>query len=766
MDIKTFEDLQAFCLNNKRSMPTIKQTSFGPDNDKIWATEIAISNNSGNLVCFSAQAPKKEVSKQIALLRVIKALSDERKPEPVNLNKIDFGLINDKLDAILGILDPRGIILQQLKNSGDVEMNPGPSDPANADVMDELYSIIRDLRNCRLKISGFDKVPFFVVSEIVDKYENCRTSYEFYVSEYLFTAEQQRVVNAVNFDLTMLRCDLHILADSTRIQLLLSGDVEMNPGPANMNYTPLPQRKKKEKLPNKEKKEFAKIKEKLNTIKQEVEKPPRVRMNRTNMSKARANVRSSIVGARKNTAKGGNYMRAVKTIALPIDSSNFRWASKYNAQPSATSNVFERPDAGFAKTGTIAVNSPFPKEECFAVLTKIPECAAILFDQNTAGSSWGYDFTLRGGSPTSTVTYTTSATLPLNPSEFTPVKLIQGTAATTYKPHSGHLYAAQHKDQPDLRFIWMNTGDEFRYKVTNNSANTQVFSFKSYYATQDCSPVAGLDTTSGNVLTGATYQYSFTAAKNGYFAFSLSCDAEENATLTEVQLAGDSFCFGHRAIPSFDTNVAKIQSSRILGASIMLSQNSSVTNMQGKIAGAQLSGERNWMDFINAYDSFTGVKSSRVLEAINGIYGFIKPSSDLDFVYKSYHSTDDLTVTDSWWPIVQTELAKLVVYPKITNPDGQDMYWTLAYAIEYLSDDQFVALGTSSINQTAADRALEVIKHLGQWHENPLHVKDIMNYIKQKVKPIAKGVVKYTPQVMKYVQEYGPLALEIASAFV
>lgn len=754
---KSFSDLQVYSLNSKRLAPTKKFDSYGPDNDKVWKCDISFSDNAGIQRVVSATANKKDLSESLAVMKVARFFNDEKKTTTVEPDKLRkyaiLNSINTKLDAILQLLDPHSVITSHLLMSGDVELNPGPSvacDCTNVLMdnnkidLDPMYP--EDIANLEETIFNINYANHLSLESIKDYV--CELTY--YQTYFAIPDELLERLKVSQNHLSILAHDRHVHNNYYQSKLLQSGDVEMNPGP-------------KQSL----NKEVKKVEKAVKRVEKKMKIPLKNPIPKTkgNVRRARDLGINKAVRVRNNIDI--NYVKAVEAISLPAIDSNFRWPSQFTSEPTGIANVFERPDVGFSKGGALAPDSPFPTTDAYAVIQKVPECATIVFDQNPALSAWAYDFTFKGGSFGNPSTYATTGLMQLSDDDYRPLKLIQGTVSTPYAPHTNHWFAARHDDEPDLRFVWMNKNDLFQAVLTNNAATATTFKWKVIVADADGVPVDTDLGPSAAIGAGLPWTATHVANKDGYYAFVFGASQDLNAAFASVNVSGEGYVFCHRAMPSFDTNLPKIDSNRILGAAIMATENASVTNMQGKIRIAQVPKDRNWYDYVGKFDEFSGLKGSEKFDAITGVYGFIKPTSQADFEFRSYHSTNGNTITDSFWPIkLDTASAseKIIVYIRITNPDGQDMYWTFAFALEYRSNDQFVALGVSSIDVAAANRALEVLKHMQQFHENPLHVSDIVKAMKAGLRSTVNGVIKYTPKVMKVVKDYGPTALKLATS--
>jgi hypothetical protein len=484
-----------------------------------------------------------------------------------------------------------------------------------------------------------------------------------------------------------------------------------------------------------------------------------LQQTRANVNKAKGPARAK-AAAVSNTA----YLQAVEAITMPINKLGFRWGSKYNEQPTATANLFSRPNVGFAKGGTLAANSVMPTTDCMGLVTRIAECGAILYDQNTSAQTFKYNFTFKGGAAADVLTYDVIGKLQLDDLSFKPLPIIQGTSdpSMTYEPHGHTMYAGAHPSKPDVRFVWLNASDLLKFTWTNNSAGTSAVRWQVWKCDSEGDPVANTVATSAGI--GAGLNITVTAVNatySGYYGITLGCTTAQDSTISAINITGGQACFCHRAIPGYAANILKIDATRIIGASIMATNNASITGMQGKLIGVQLPKDTNWMDFVGDFDKVSTQAQAVQMSAYNGIYGYLKPSHESDFEFKVYHETNGTVVTDSFWPILY-QSDSLLVYLQVTSTEGQDFYWTTSYALEYKTNDQFPSLGVSSTSEAANDRALEQIKVMQQWFENPLHVAKIMQQLRGGLKKVSSGIQTAVPMVGRAVGKYGPLALQLA----
>lgn len=210
--------------------------------------------------------------------------------------------------------------------------------------------------------------------------------------------------------------------------------------------------------------------------------------------------------------------------------------------------------------------------------------------------------------------------------------------------------------------------------------------------------------------------------------------------------------------------VEEVQSSiggiRVPAVSIMLTQRSALLSKGGQVCGCQLKNGESWESPILGGNPFSELASRSTAWYGNleeGIYGFLKPSSQPEFDIQRAFEVDDGEVVGYHNPInpVGSWLMVCADAPPFTMPDsypGGLAYLTVNYGVEFVTDNIWFAQFVSDSNSQEFDKALEILKGTPQWHENPMHFRDLV----RSAMSAGRTALKLAPSIAKLVGAFAP----------
>lgn len=250
------------------------------------------------------------------------------------------------------------------------------------------------------------------------------------------------------------------------------------------------------------------------------------------------------------------------------------------------------------------------------------------------------------------------------------------------------------------------------------------------------------------------------AATDGYYGL----DIYNTVAAAPISFTGtfrvtyleNSTHWAHLCLKDFPQSEAKVSATRHYASSIMLSNYSAPIYRQGKIAAYQIPQGRAWWDFIG-YDNTASARMSYGVDAVNGYYGFLKPTQQFDFNYIENCECVDGAVVVSWFNL-DTPSDFLTCVCQVTDPTNISMYWTQCSAIEYRTDDQWRVQELPRIGGQAVEVARTLVSRLDQHHENPLHLDDIINFVKKAATELYSGIKTALPYVAEGALTVGKLA--------
>ncbi len=468
------------------------------------------------------------------------------------------------------------------------------------------------------------------------------------------------------------------------------------------------------------------------------------------------------------SVKKMNISRAAKSdvaavleaFTLPKEAQPIRLGtSKYGGDPTGSCNPFEEQAISFnATTGSLAnaTNAMF----CFRSLLR----ATV------------YSFM-----PTSAFNYSGQHNIPITPGHLTPFNPGALRATTPYLPHGPYLFAGRHGLADMYRGFW---ADE--HTVVNIATEVSTL------------PPAGLavnvrrsngreweDVIQGQLTTANSGQFTFpvTIAEAGYLAYEFGyvdpTRAQQVATVFSVTVAhsvspgATTLCYGHKTLPDLENQLGAIDTARVTAVAIKCTNNSAAINRQGTIACVQFDKGTLWQDADEFHD-FTVQRKATILPSDNGAYGFCKPQDDTDLefspeiVRRSNGASGEYlfelpALSDAAFDIVPSSPYIGIAFDvqKVAGaiPTGVTGYWTRAFGIEFVTNDQWRSLSRSTLNPEAVEIALHVLSETPQWYTNDFHLDDLWRNIKEVVSKVANGIVEYGPTVLKGATMLAPLLL-------
>jgi len=435
-------------------------------------------------------------------------------------------------------------------------------------------------------------------------------------------------------------------------------------------------------------------------------------------------------------------------LTVPKEYPVVRWSSMFSQKASALANPFSVIVSSWGQASQ--TNNMLAVTDSLACLFRCPERHSIIYSQSTLLKSYNVYFAGgAGGVPATTATLVLPANSPKT------AMSVYASATSTYAPHGSTLYAGSVSGS-EQRFLWCDAYDTYSVTVTPTfTGNLQMIS-DTYY-TGSGYVNAGL----GQIFAVTTGTPFVAIVKNssggtpnltpGYYGLAFACPAGGSITLTSGVISGTGASFGHRAIPNFDVNAASCEGTRILAASLMYTNTAAQLNLGGDIVMTQTDKGDNWMNYIST-DLFTTVanlSSSHPMNLSHGGYGWLRPTETADFEYKTHLEYDSAgRLRDSAYPIDE-QGSFMIMVTSCPDPLGAIGYYTIAPGIEYLTNDTYRDVEFASVHYRVYEEAINYLKCLQQFNENPLHISDLWREIKNTISGAIKGFIDYGLPVAK-----------------
>jgi len=335
----------------------------------------------------------------------------------------------------------------------------------------------------------------------------------------------------------------------------------------------------------------------------------------------------------------------------------------------------------------------------------------------------------------------TSITLPaLIGSGSLPINVSSWQAVTTYQPHGPWLYAGS--DGGESRFWWVDCSAASSTitlaGTTSGTANFQLKSWNDGTVTRQA----------GTSLTSSVSTSAITITQSGYY--SLEYNSSTATDTFQITISGVGPVWAHRAVNLSAPKLASINQVRMVGVSMRYANRAAELAKEGMIYPLQLPKGDNWMHYVGNAGGLTlaSLKSEPRL-AVNGCYGFLKPTGERDFEpTKDFEVNPAGVLVDSCYPLEPTSgiLGFQIQIPDVTGRVGELIF---KYSLDFETTDPWVNTAYAADAVQPFDDAVGLIKKIQQFHDNPLHFAQIIDGIRQGIKTGAGFINRIAPTVLR-----------------
>lgn len=406
--------------------------------------------------------------------------------------------------------------------------------------------------------------------------------------------------------------------------------------------------------------------------------------------------------------------QVVESIACPRESEAVRLGTVYGTYKTSTAKPYLRQTPGWGDFSAAGANNDTC---CFAF--RDPYCCCIVPYRTSTTSNYSYTFSQQFSQQSMAL------------------KIPYLSWSTGAQIHGPILFPGR---LPDQRDQW--------YYITNGVASFQntgatTINITTLLFNDDVITDLGLTTIAGGASS------SLTSAQTGYVAFRAYGNAN-SVTCTGILTIGygSGLNFSHLALNGMNNNSAAAEAFKMYGVSLMYTNTASPLNRQGKVCGLQVPAG-SWWDQYTSYQSLADLESAVSLEAVNGIYGFLKPTQPNDINFRAFDTvTTNSLSTDAYWPLRRDSDFLAVALNVLATSNGQDGYFTIAHAFEYRTTDPWREVEMAYIPPDTVDLAMMLVSRCPQWHENPLHLADIWKWIKKTSQDVYEGVKDSLPGIV------------------
>lgn len=428
-------------------------------------------------------------------------------------------------------------------------------------------------------------------------------------------------------------------------------------------------------------------------------------------------------------------LNILKSMTLPGEYSWPRVASVYGSDLTATAKLYRKANVRNGTSGFIG---------------DISNSATTAFAFRDALRAGLYSFGL-AGLDNCVYQVQFNVHVPLSNTEYYPEYLgpaVLDDVASNVSPHGGYLYAGR-LGPTDPSRGWlvsiggvMNLSSDPIYGLPPGTKIGVILRRFVSNAWQDYAE-SSYNATDGLIQ-------NFTADRTAYYAISYVVtlpgltsgpSAISGGTLRIQQSgAASRVIWAQQALPNIEDVLSQVKSYSVPAVSLMYTNTASPLNRQGQIAGLQLPRETNPLAYIDM-DILTSEAKVQIQDVVNGMYGFLKPSSPSDFDMKvfEYEAAFASIDTDFVFELIPKS-DYLVVHAEVTDPNGRQGYWTFDWLQSYISLSQYADQRPPTCTWKDFDEALQMLSRIPQWHTNSLHLSDIWEGIKDVAGKVWSGV--------------------------
>lgn len=467
----------------------------------------------------------------------------------------------------------------------------------------------------------------------------------------------------------------------------------------------------------------------------------------------------------------GNSLAA--SLMLPTVFPARRLASQYTSAPTAVASPFAVEQSDWTGVPSDLNSSVVLPGQTMYGVCRNPLCSYFQYYPNPTGQQYGYGAWFYGdqgmnqagtGSNNGTIVYTASATeVPLNPTAWYSLNTSQ------FAPHGDWYYSV---DAASRKGFFLTATTEkpvtILIKVTSGELlgdpRGLLYAWNGDLWTRIVEHLFDSDPS-----TSSTPALQFTVTTSGYYALAVSAKPEiadySGLANVSIQFTSTGSVVGFQALPGIDPLLNSVENLRITAASLLVTPHTSTLYEGGQVCAVQLPAGVDPMGVLLSRDPFTDWSedaNSATMVLKKGLYGFLKPTDQRDFDLQSFTRIVEEEIYNLYNPIYP-QGGWLVAATSVGLVDGTYpagiAHITRCYGVEFRTTNVwFQQMGPQTTPQDWA-RALELIKNAQQFHENPLHFKDILNFISRS----GKAALKLAPTVIRLLSPLFP-NVEIASA--
>jgi len=448
-------------------------------------------------------------------------------------------------------------------------------------------------------------------------------------------------------------------------------------------------------------------------------------------------------------------MRTImRAIAAPTTGPTVRWASVYEADQTAIASPYAEVDQAWPSGTTSTTSRALNPDEMMIVKRRDPSCSTIEYDVNTSGDTAQYNFTFvnneNGGTTAPVLQW---KPLLIGEAEVEPpVACLQIAAGQNWSPDGPTSPVGRHQQMKSA--FWQDNGTVLNVALAGLTSGQTVECIQYFLQNNEWikagvitlsvgSPIASLSPPNGQGYYTVTFHQ--TAG---------STEVINSSITMNLTISGSRFA--HKPMKSVLQAGASLGPIRSIGSAVQYTNTTAPNFATGSVIGVQVPNSTQWFT-LTSFAVIGGLDKAKLqqFDAKKGIYGFIRPSDQKDF---DYYDSDFMF--DGLGNLVKLSFSIVPKSPIIIlfvkggeGATSQSGKWISYDAIEFLTTNQLYNLASPLNEPEEFQAAVSATKKIAQFHENPLHLKEIGGAIAK----VAELIMKYGPMVMQGAETIGSM---------
>jgi hypothetical protein len=356
------------------------------------------------------------------------------------------------------------------------------------------------------------------------------------------------------------------------------------------------------------------------------------------------------------------------------------------------------------------------------VLFRDPLRSYVQYEANPNNSTYVYVANFVNSLATAYVSY---QTVPADSA--TNITPLWFDASSAFKPHGSSMYVAENEG---YAWFWLDKDTVLTVTQATAVPADAVYLYR-FDGNVSQSSLASMTFAGGVSVT-------FAPTQAGYYNLEYVNSSIATSNKVSVSFQGSGDVYAQHAAPFIGDHLPLLKEARVNAASLMMSPVANMFSLNGSIMAAWLEPSNLWYEY-TSQEVLSELISSRTFPFKSGIYSFLKPHKVQEFNYYNYTTVNQAgIITGCRFPLVPA--ARPVLFGYVVDPTtstgtnialGCEYVLTYICNLELVSNDQWHEDHLANTTFADFESALEAVKVVDPFHENPLHGTDIVQGLKR-----------------------------------